>query len=239
MLDTMKKITGFFGMSENPSENLRVFRLFYTFCSITHIVFLVTFIFMGITALSIASVLSVACYMICLSATYFKKYYYTILLAFLEIISFSILSVVYLGWDMNIQYFMICIIPLGFFFPFKRIECPLIATILAATLYVLLLIHSNKVEPLFNLENYQFVANTIKYTSLVTCLIGVILLSYLFSFSVRKKQAQLKHANKVLERIANTDALTGLANRRSMVKSLGVALRNLRTDSIPATVVIG
>ncbi|MEG2429609.1 MAG: GGDEF domain-containing protein, partial [Oscillospiraceae bacterium] len=140
---------------------------------------------------------------------------------------------------MNIQYFMICIIPLGFFFPFKRIECPLIATILAATLYVLLLIHSNKVEPLFNLENYQFVANTIKYTSLITCLIGVILLSYLFSFSVRKKQAQLKHANKVLERIANTDALTGLANRRSMVKSLGVALRNLRTDSIPATVVIG
>ncbi|MEG2429610.1 MAG: hypothetical protein RSA99_04430, partial [Oscillospiraceae bacterium] len=74
MLDTVKKITGFFGMSENPSENLRVFRLFYTFCSITHIVFLVTFICMGITALSIASVLSVACYMICLSATYFKKY---------------------------------------------------------------------------------------------------------------------------------------------------------------------
>ena len=127
-----------------------------------------------------------------------------------EIIVQSSIMVTATGWEAGFQYYLLCTIPVTLFNVHLKNDNALQQAAAISGLYLLLFWISHFVEvtgftPVF--------LDTMHYANIIVCVVALTIISYFF------RQASITNLDR-MRHVANTDFLTGLRNRRSMMALL-------------------
>ena len=142
-------------------------------------------------------------------------------ITYFEIILHSFVATIFIGWMSGFAQYIIALVPVGYYICYAmdtKLRKMVIATgsaLFGTAAYLSCKLLSNHITPAYadNISSWElglFIFNTI-------CAFAfLIIFSLIFISEIKLSQAQLKHQNEILERLANIDPLTGLYNRRSM-----------------------
>lgn len=201
--------------------------------SVTMVHLFLTIIFgcLRVTPLFFFNILSVSTYVLCffmVRKDIFLPVYY---ITYLEIILHSLIATLCLGWQYGFAQYIIAITPVGYYVCYTmniRRHKMMIATISAfAAVFVFLSckMFSFYWQPWYTLEG-QFWEIGLYIFNAICSFLFLIVFSLVFVFEIKLTSSQLKHQNAVLEKLASTDPLTGLYNRRSMDVFLNQAMES-------------
>lgn len=120
------------------------------------------------------------------------------------------------GWNIGVQHFLMVMLVLFFFSSYKRYTRKILYAIFLCAFRILLFFIYHYKDPLWPLaaadENILQIINTI---TIFWCLSVVV---FIFSNNSQELERKLMDYNTQLEELANTDALTGLSNRRKAME---------------------
>lgn len=201
---------------------LYLYRFMGIFCIIIHTFFFLLFLYLNILPLILLNVVSVGIYTYCIFFILKGVYRTVTIFAYIEIIFQAFFSTYIIGWDYGFYLFIISIIPLGYYCPFKTTIPSVMTSFFSFIAFIFIWYFSQNNEPLYVTDdayrNFIFLANAL------ICFIVLSSFSYLYSASTKVTQTRLAEKNKNLQVLANTDPLTGLLNRRSMFNELESAI---------------
>ena len=202
---------------KNESESKELAVLIRIMCILTAFYFLINSIYFAVNAIYFFAILSIP--IISLYAGAFIETYENRTKIALNIFTYttiasSIIFTVFTGWDKNYQW-LLCIVCLVIFFSvdenskYKSNHMEIVLISLVAVSIVSHLIGPQKKGT--NLSNIFFSLVTAIYYGL-----AVAINSYYFSKKFNASEIKLHNYNQKLQQMASLDALTQLANRRSM-----------------------
>lgn len=120
------------------------------------------------------------------------------------------------GWNIGVQHFLMVLLTLYFFSSYKQYAGKILYAGFLCCLCILLFYIYHYKEPLWPLsagdENILQIINTITIFGCIS------IISFIFSNSTQELESKLINYNAMLEKQANTDALTGLYNRRKAME---------------------
>ncbi|MDE7286061.1 MAG: diguanylate cyclase, partial [Lachnospiraceae bacterium] len=127
------------------------------------------------------------------------------------------------GWNIGVQHFLMVLLVLFFFSSYKQYTKKIIYAVFLCAFRILLFYIYRYREPLWSLaaadENALQIINTI---TIFWCLSVVV---FIFSNNSQELERKLMDYNMQLEELANTDALTGLNNRRKALDYMGILVK--------------
>ncbi len=174
-----------------------------------HASFITWFKYLGATPLAVGNIGSFIAYGLCLKLISDKRYLSVIILSSVELITHSIAAIMVLGWTAGFQYYLIMFIPI-IFVSARRAQWIKLATLVGIfAIYSGMFIYTNNMPPLVTL-----------YTSDLY-MIHLFNMGVCFGFLAVASQLYTEWAseNEVdLQKLANTDMLTGLLNRRKLIE---------------------
>lgn len=142
-------------------------------------------------------------------------------ITYFEIILHSFVTALIIGWQFGFAQYIIGLIPVGYYICYTmntsrhKMLIASLSSLLAMASYVSCKLLSYYTTPVYgsnvlSMELFIYLFNT------VCTFIFVIVFSMIFIAEIKWSQTQLHHQNAILEKLASTDPLTGLYNRRSM-----------------------
>lgn len=200
-----------------------------------HVLLLITFYCFRVMPMFYFNIFSVLTYLVCFwlmrgdREHYLAIYYIT----YMEVLLHSFAASICVGWQFGFAQYIIAIIPVGFYICYtleiKRHKFMIAAmsAIFAAVAFLACKFISFFSEPVVILDNIVLELTLYVFNSLCAFTF-LIVFSLVFIFEIRLSSNQLKHQNAILDKLASTDPLTGLYNRRSMDVFLSQAVE---TDS--------
>lgn len=174
-----------------------------------HLLFLVLFYQIGANLLVAVNLGSIAVYAVCIWLVDHKRYTAIMLLVRIELLVHAALASWTVGWDSGFHYYAL-LPPLLLFINERRIAVP---TLAHATLLIILYIALDawlSQRPPQQVVNAQ-VLQAVRYFNIASYLGTMAYLIYLYSTAVMA-------AEQCLSRMATTDTLTGLKNRRRIIE---------------------
>lgn len=198
-----------------------------------HILLLIIFAVYRIMPLFYFNLCSVLAYAACFWLMWGEReHYLTIyLIGYTEIIMHSFAATICLGWQFGFAQYSIAIVPVGFYICYtldnrqKRFTIATVSAVFSAVAFLACKFLSFFWEPLFEIDNPVLELSLYVFNSLCT-FVFLILFSLIFVFEMKLSSHQLKHQNAILDKLASTDPLTGLYNRRSMDVFLNQAVES-------------
>ena len=195
----------------------------------SHVLFTFFFYLLGSNLLAVFNILSVLIYAACIFLLGRRHITAIILLGTLEIIAHACLAVWVLGWNSGFHYYIITLMLLTTFHPQWPIRGKVGYIILVALSYLLLNQWSLEHEP--TIEIGVFTLNLLRWSN-ITLTFG--LLGYNAHFYAKVA----REAENKLELLASTDTLTGLYNRREMLKVFKQEQSKLRRNQRPLSIIM-
>lgn len=200
-----------------------------------HVFLLVVFFIFRIMPLFYFNIFSVLTYTFCFWLMWGEREHYLAIyfITYMEVLLHSFAASICLGWQFGFAQYIIAIIPVGFYICYTleikrhKFTIATISAIFAAGAFLACKFISFFGEPVVILDN--IVLELALYVFNSFCAFAfLIIFSLVFIFEIRLSSNQLKHQNAILDKLASTDPLTGLYNRRSMDIFLSQAVE---TDS--------
>lgn len=199
--------------------------------AIVHLFLSVIFGYFRVLPLFIFNVVSVLTYLSCtqlIRREYFWPVYY---ITYLEIILHSFIATIFIGWQFGFAQYIIALTPVGFYICYTmntRYRKMLIATGSAFCSTISFL--ACKILSSYTTPTYEHLVHSLElklyiFNSLCT-FVFLIVFSLIFISEIKISQTQLLHQNEILDKLASTDPLTGLYNRRSMDVFLNQSLKS-------------
>lgn len=140
-----------------------------------------------------------------------------------------ICSIVHMfGWNIGVQHFLMVLLALIFFSSYKQYARKICYAIFLCCLRILLFYTYHYKEPLWPLSAGE--ENALQIINTITIFGCISVISFIFSNSTQELESKLVDYNIMLEKQANTDALTGLYNRRKAMEYLA-HLTNSQADN--------
>ncbi len=214
-------------MEENRLEKLdeeRINRLTKLFrgagilCAIIHILLCNTFYVLEIKPLFIFNVCSVIIYLFSIGMLKASTIKISMRIAYSEMILHSIVSVAVIGWSTGFALYIIAMIPVSFYIFYISSKKSFEAyghSILAIIAFFAIRIMAYEKAPISPITDSHIEKLIYIYNGVITC--GIILVStIIFVSEIYRGQRELEEKNELLTKIASSDALTGIMNRRSM-----------------------
>ncbi len=188
-----------------------------------HVLLLVVFYIYHVTPMFIFNIFSVISYALCfwLMRGDHEHYLAVFFITDLEVILHSFAASICIGWQFGFAQYIIAIVPVGFYICYTlelkryRFTIATLAAVFSAIAFLSCKFLSFFVEPLVILDNIALELVLYVFNSLCAFTF-LILFSLIFIFEIKLSSNQLKHQNAILDKLASTDPLTGLYNRRSM-----------------------
>ena len=216
------------------------FFLVFNYCAVlgllVHAALVPLFAWHGLGVLASFNVASTALWASALFLNRHGHHRFAVIIALCEVITHSTLAVAELGLESGFQYYLFIAPPLLFFSPLATRQKALLIAIACATLVGL------QLYARFDGPTYLLADDTLALLSsanLATAFLVLAAVSYYYHRFVMAAEAALHNSNAELARLASTDALTGLLNRRKMVAELQrEAERFLRTCKPFAVLVV-
>lgn len=188
-----------------------------------HVFLLCVFYVFRVMPLFFFNICSIVTYLTCFNLiNRGKKYYLSVyFITYLEVILHSFAACLVLGWQYGFAQYIIAIIPVGFYICYmldinrRKIKIAISLAVVSMFAFILCKIISFYREPLIILDNALLELALYIFNACCT-FVFLILFTLVFVFEIRLSSNQLQHQNAILEKLASTDPLTGLYNRRSM-----------------------
>lgn len=188
-----------------------------------HVLLLVIFCVFHIMPLFYFNIFSVLTYAVCFWLMWGdREHYLTIyLITYIEVILHSFAATICLGWKFGFAQYIIAIVPVGFYICYtldikrEKFTIATVSAIFSAVAFLACKFLSFFGEPLVETDNIALELSLYVFNSLCA-FVFLTLFSLVFVFEMKLSNSQLKHQNAILDKLASTDPLTGLYNRRSM-----------------------
>lgn len=189
--------------------------------TLVHIFLTCLFGYFKVTPLFIFNIFSVLTYLF--STKFIKRndfltvYYIT----YSEIVIHSFVATVCVGWQYGFAQYIIAIIPVCYYMCYtmntkhRRMIIANGSVLFAVLAFLSCKVLSFYITPIYELHLKSLELGLYIFNSICTFLF-LILFSMIFVFEINSSSIQLQHKNAILEKLASTDPLTGLYNRRSM-----------------------
>lgn len=219
----MKKQLSFSTFKNLLSGNINESTIYYLidfFCIFAHITYMVVFYIIKIPELFIFNIVSVLFYS-AVSLLIGKKIYRGIVIATaVEICIHSATATLMAGWECGFSLLLIILVPLMFFCKFKNDSTAYICSGLIILTFFFLRVYSFYEESSNAMMQYEGVATGLYLLNSFFCFGALTLFSIMYSKTNNYAKLQLIKENTELKTVVNFDPLTGLLNRRSMIKVL-------------------
>lgn len=214
------------------SEKYKYSCLIYAIASV-HVILVALFCYLHIVPLIAFNIFSVLTYMGCARALqYGCKLIWIFYTIYAEIVAHSFISTICIGWRFGFPQYIIALIPFGYYMCHTLLEGRhryLTATLLGIAAFISFI--GCRMISLFSGPIYEVDASSVLefiiYAFNSSCTFGFLLIfSLIFVYEMQNATNKLRNQNAILEKLASTDPLTGLYNRRSMQIFLNHALES-------------
>lgn len=185
---------------------------------IGHILLIPIFLYLGMRELAGLNIISCCAYSLCLFLVQHKCFTTVFFISLIETGSHAVLASLFLGWESGFHYFILYLIPFIFFSPLSKNSIKIIITAICALTYLLIKTSFLHVAPIYavSLNSLEFF-NTI---NIIVLFAYLAFLSFSYSLAASNVEHDLLKINRKLEELASIDPLTGLINRRTMLKHI-------------------
>lgn len=154
----------------------------------------------------------------------------------------SVLATLGVGWDYGFALYLICIVPLAFYIPYKRMRtsCIIAFTSVAAFTLLRFYVAADGFTPYGHvLSDIKTIAvNGIYIFNSIASFILLVVISIVYNVSNKRAQAELERKNAKLRELAYTDPLTKLKNRRSMFSAVKESFKSAQQNGTAFTVLL-
>lgn len=188
-----------------------------------HVLLLAIFYAFHVMPMFYFNIFSVLTYALCfwLMRGGHEHYLAIYFITYIEVLLHSFAATICLGWQFGFAQYIIAIIPVGFYICYTleirrhKFTIATVSAVFSAVAFLACKFISFFGEPTVVLDNIALELALYVFNSLCAFTF-LILFSLVFIFEIRLSSNQLKHQNAILDKLASTDPLTGLYNRRSM-----------------------
>lgn len=155
-----------------------------------------------------------------------EKYLFVFYSSVVEIVSYSAISSILLGWNWGFTMYTLAIIPASFYLTYTlpgmkgKTSIPVITSIVTGSSFILVRAACGRVEPYYQNLDTGTLQICLYYFNIIIAFIMLVLFSSLFAWEINYMQRQLEMENRMLGEVANYDPLTRLLNRRCMNERL-------------------
>lgn len=179
------------------------------------------FAFYSIPSMVVIDSLAIVLYIFCyIKARKNENLLFLFNLSYVEIMLHSLAAILLTGVNSGFALFPIAMLPLGYYATYnfdmeKKAVNPMIYVIASVAVFLLARGLGSVITPMHAFSDRK--AETILYiVNYIVVLIIIILFFSTLLNQIKLLESQRIHQNKKLEELSKTDALTGLANRRSL-----------------------
>lgn len=203
-----------------------------------HAVFLAFFIYLRITPLIIYNILSCTLYFSLTFLLKHSKYDLIIVLSYIEIALYFIVSSLTVGWGCGTYLYIFAMMSSIFFMPLKSSK--ITYTITSSFIFVLFVTKLiSDVIDIFPTYYISYRNTQILFTTnCVIAIVPIVAFSAFFNNIYNSSRNNLYEKNRRLSHLANVDPLTGLANRRFMSTELDKSAHMRKRDGTPFCLMI-
>ncbi|MFA5658386.1 MAG: GGDEF domain-containing protein [Oscillospiraceae bacterium] len=195
------------------------------------------FLFSEIKTLAYINIGSVIIYSLLLFGIK-KSHYRTItIIVNIEISINVVVSTMLLSWNGGFYFYLLATTPLAFYTPFKRMSTKLMLSVFQVGVFFTLYGFYMNIHPLT--ETPDYLRHSLFIINSALCFLVLIVLSYMYAKTVQYENNELSTRNKKLQELADTDPLTGLLNRRSMLKKLEEANLLYSSEKVNYVIIMG
>lgn len=188
-----------------------------------HVFLLFIFCIFHIRPLFYFNIFSVLIYSFCFWLMRGNREHYLAIyfITYAEVILHTIAATLCLGWKYGFAQYIIAIIPVGFYICYtlnvrqRKFAIATVSALFAAATFLICKFISFFTEPAVVVDNIALELSLYVFNALCAFAF-LIIFSLVFIFEIKLSSNQLKHQNAILDKLASTDPLTGLYNRRSM-----------------------
>ena len=134
------------------------------------------------------------------------------------------------GWNNGVQHYLMVLLVLYFFSSYKQYAGKAVFAIFVCAFRILLFYVYHTRESLWPLTSAD--ENALQILNTITIFWCLSVVGFIFSKDSQELESKLVDYNSQLEKQANTDALTGLYNRRKAMEYMGILEKNARDHYI-------
>lgn len=185
----------------------------------SHLSYIIIFLFLAIPVLVIYNIASVLFY--CLMQFIVNRGHYSLAVSVIhiEVTLFSVLSTVYGGWGIGMWFYLVAMICLTYFCPYKKRYVPYLFSIIEMVIFVSLklytvFVNSNLVDIADRYIIWLFIYNALAGFTII------LFSSFISKLSAVVSQIELQKENQNLNTLASYDQLTGLLNRHALLNKM-------------------
>ncbi len=198
-----------------------------------HVFLLVIFAIFQVMPLFFFNIFSVLTYAACFWLMWGEREHYLAiyLITFVEVVMHSFAATIVLGWQYGFAQYIIAIVPVGFYICYtldikrKKFTIATVSASFSAVAFLACKFLSFFGDPLIDTGSIALELSLYVFNSLCTFAL-LIIFSLVFVFEMQLSSNKLKRQNAILDKLASTDPLTGLYNRRSMDVFLNQAVES-------------
>ena len=129
-----------------------------------------------------------------------------------------LVNIVYFGWDVGVQHFILVMLILSFFSGYSQYTFKTFSAIALCCFRIYLFFLCESRDPVVSLPTPM--SNTLQIINTIMIFWCISVIAYVFSKDSQALEGKLIDYNNQLQDQANTDALTGLYNRRKAMEYL-------------------
>ena len=172
-----------------------------------HSLFIPLFMWLGAWPLALFNVVSVTAWVTGQRLNHRGQHYAAVLIISLEVILHALLAVYYLGWDSGFHYYLVPMIMFIFFNPKQTAPAIIFEALVIFVLYMFLYQYTHSAS--FRVDVRMDVLNILNFINIAVNFTALGMLGYYFRLASET-------AEEKMEKLASTDQLTRLFNRRKM-----------------------
>ena len=215
-------------------------QIIYAACIVIHSIMVMLFYGYGVDVMMYYNIGSVLFYISLLVAvTAVKKKTLSMLDIVLgEVMVFSIVSTVAVGWECGFALYLMVILPAGFFMPEAKLSASVFTGIVIAVSFVLTRLYVSDPEVITHRidNNDQMTKVCILNVVITSFMLVFIAMMYVISSIISKKMMNEK--NEELRQLASIDPLTQLFNRRAMTEYIKSVHESAQDTGRPYAIIL-
>ncbi len=212
-------------------------RFFVYIALAVHVALALIMVSLDIMNLAVINVGSICIYIVAIFMGRRNHIDFAYLLCTFEVLAHAVIATLILGWMSGFHYYVSVIALFGFFHPSRRLWPKLVGAVIMFALYAMLFAVAQRTQVSAHVS--LDLQSAFEKLNLAIFFIVNVLLGLMYTKAVEDVETRLRSANRRLDRMARTDALTGLLNRHSMVELLTRAVTDVEQGSHTFTLILG
>jgi diguanylate cyclase (GGDEF)-like protein len=203
-------------------------------CSFVNIIHLVTFLILQIHIMVFVNLLCLLSLFIMKKLIPRDRFFACMLITYSNFYLHQIIVSIWIGWTFGFTYYIFGMIPVIFYLNFsnpissKKARVPINILLVSLICFLGARYISSIYGPIQRI-NSVMVVNTIFSINCIICFLFVMLFCALYIEEMKAVQHRLREQNGLLRQLADSDPLTSLLNRRSMLEHLRKAFDAYKT----------